>query len=105
MVRTHESGRKAFGRGTQVYDGEHEAIGRRRPSAPRWPRAGLAGVAHVHAWHRDRRERAAALRTPGAAVAAERSVLVSGARISDGHGLALLWNHHLGDGCVEARPQ
>ena len=91
--------------GRAVYRSRDEAIGRRRPAAARRPRAGLAGVAHVHARHRDRRERAAPLRPAGAAVAAERSVLVSGARIRDGHGLALLRHHHLGDGRVEARPQ
>src|SRR5678816_2870150 len=94
-----------FAHGTRRVRWRDETIGRRRPAIARRPRAGLASVAHVDARHRDRRERAAPLRTPGAAVAAERSVLVSGARIRDGDGLALLRHYHLCDGCLEARPQ
>ena len=55
--------------------------------------------------HRHRRERPPSLRPPGAAVAAERSVLVPGPRLGDGHGLALLRHHHVGDGRAEARTQ
>ena len=42
---------------------------------------------------------------PALLVAAERSVLVPGARLGDGDGLALLRHHHLGDGRAEEGPQ
>ena len=42
---------------------------------------------------------------PRAAVAVERSVLVPGARLGDGHGLALVGHHHVGDGRAEEGPQ
>ena len=41
----------------------------------------------------------------GAAVAPQRSVLVSGARLGDGDGLALVRHHDLGDGRAQARTE
>ena len=84
---------------------KREAIRRRRSPAARRPRAAVAGDAHGHARHRDRRERAPPLRPRRAALAVERSVLVPGARLGDGHGLALLGHHHVGDGRAEEGAQ
>ena len=54
---------------------------------------------------RDRRERRPPLRAAGAPLAAERSVLVPGPRLGDGHGLALVRHHDVGDGRAQEGPQ
>ena len=60
---------------------------------------------HGHARHGHRRERALPLRPAGVPVAPERSVLVPGPGLGDGHGLALIGHHHVGDGRLEEGPQ
>ena len=90
---------------TPVAECPDEALGHGRPAAARRTCAGLAGEPHADDRHGHRRERFASLRAVRRAGAAERSVLVPGPRIGDGHGLALLGHHHVGDGRAEARPQ
>src|SRR5215212_6897568 len=84
-----------------VAESEGETFRSRRSPAARRTRAPMAGDSHGRARWGDCGVGRAPVRTPGAAGAAERSVLVPGSRVRHGHGLALVRHHYVGHECPQ----